>query len=219
MSLNTIFGINGVGKDTIAEQIRKNNPNVRVTSMSRLLMYILGITSNFDVRKKVGEKEYGMLEAVPQSRMIEIENSEYRQFIERFSNSKENIIFIGHLITAMRHGTNVTYLRDRLTPDWFIKCNNNLIQVVAPFELINSRRKLDSDRLRVSDISQIKEHQLLCSQEWERIKRSKLIPASRMHIVENIELSKATNELEKIIFDKDILKEGENNSKGEEYER
>ena len=25
MSLNTIFGINGVGKDTIAEQIRKNN--------------------------------------------------------------------------------------------------------------------------------------------------------------------------------------------------
>ena len=92
MSLNTIFGINGVGKDTIAEQIRKNNPNVRVTSMSRLLMYILGITSNFDVRKKVGEKEYGMLEAVPQSRMIEIENSEYRQFIERFSNSKENII-------------------------------------------------------------------------------------------------------------------------------
>ena len=49
MGLYTIFGINGIGKDTIAEELRKKNQEIEVTSMSRLLMFILGISKTYDV--------------------------------------------------------------------------------------------------------------------------------------------------------------------------
>lgn len=51
MGLNTIFGINGIGKDTVAEELRKRKPEVIVTSMSRVLMYILGISICVLVKK------------------------------------------------------------------------------------------------------------------------------------------------------------------------
>ena len=41
IGLNTIFGINGVGKDTVAEALRQRNPEIKVVSGSRLLMYLL----------------------------------------------------------------------------------------------------------------------------------------------------------------------------------
>ena len=30
MAITTLFGINGVGKDTIAENLRKKNPEIRI---------------------------------------------------------------------------------------------------------------------------------------------------------------------------------------------
>ena len=72
MAITTIFGINGVGKDTVANSLRTNNPDLLVTSISRMLMYILGITKTYDVNEKVCEEQYKMLESVPQEKMIKI---------------------------------------------------------------------------------------------------------------------------------------------------
>ena len=58
MGLYTIFGINGIGKDTVAEEIRKKRQNIEVTSLSRLLMFILGISKSYDVREKIDEEQY-----------------------------------------------------------------------------------------------------------------------------------------------------------------
>ena len=51
MGLYTIFGINGIGKDTVAKEIRKKTQDIEVTSMSRLLMFILGISKSYDVQE------------------------------------------------------------------------------------------------------------------------------------------------------------------------
>ena len=67
MGIYTIFGINGIGKDTVSEEIRKKRQDIKVTSMSRLLMFILGISKSYDVREKINEEQYKALEEIPQS--------------------------------------------------------------------------------------------------------------------------------------------------------
>ena len=38
-----------------------------------MLMYILGISKTYDVREKVTEEQYKILESIPQTQMVKIE--------------------------------------------------------------------------------------------------------------------------------------------------
>ena len=203
MALNTIFGINGVGKDTVANVLRADNPNLSVTSMSRMLMYILGITKSYDVSEKASEEQYKKLEGIPQERMIEIENTEYKKLLSELSKSDENVLMLAHLILALRHGDKINYLTDRTIPDWYVNLNASLIQLVAPFELISARRKNDLSRKRKVDISEIEYHQSLCDDEWERIKRMNPAAAERMYVVNNIGLYETADEIENLMYSGD----------------
>ena len=200
MAITTIFGINGVGKDTVANSLRDKHTDIAVTSISRMLMYILGITKTYDVSEKVCEDQYKLLESVPQDRMIEIENTNYKDLIYEIANSKEDLIVLSHLISALRHGDKVQYLTDRITPDWYVNLNQALIQLVAPFDIISNRRKNDIQRKREVSIDEIAYHQSLCTNEWERIKSMNPDSVNRMFIVNNIDLDTATNEIENIIY-------------------
>lgn len=201
MAITTIFGINGVGKDTVANSLRTNNPDLLVTSISRMLMYILGITKTYDVNEKVCEEQYKMLESVPQEKMIKIENTDYKDMLDEIASSKEDLIMLSHLISALRHGDKIQYLTDRTTPDWYVKLNQALIQLVAPSDIVSYRRKNDINRKRETSIEEIEYHQSLCTNEWERIKRVNPDTTNRMFIVNNINLSDATNEIEQIMHD------------------
>lgn len=201
MAITTIFGINGVGKDTVANSLRTNNPDLLVTSISRMLMYILGITKTYDVNEKVCEEQYKMLESVPQEKMIKIENTDYKDMLNEIASSKEDLIMLSHLISALRHGDKIQYLTDRTTPDWYVKLNQALIQLVAPSDIVSYRRKNDINRKRETSIEEIEYHQSLCTNEWERIKRVNPDTTNRMFIVNNINLSDATNEIEQIMHD------------------
>lgn len=199
MAITTIFGINGVGKDTVANSLRTNNPDLLVTSISRMLMYILGITKTYDVNEKVCEEQYKMLESVPQEKMIKIENTDYKDMLDEIASSKEDLIMLSHLISALRHGDKIQYLTDRTTPDWYVKLNQALIQLVAPSDIVSYRRKNDVNRKRETSIEEIEYHQSLCTNEWERIKRVNPDTTNRMFIVNNINLSDATKEIEQIM--------------------
>ena len=199
MAITTIFGINGVGKDTVANSLRTNNPDLLVTSISRMLMYILGITKTYDVNEKVCEEQYKMLESVPQEKMIKIENTDYKDMLDEIASSKEDLIMLSHLISALRHGDKIQYLTDRTTPDWYVKLNQALIQLVAPSDIVSYRRKNDVNRKRETSIEEIEYHQSLCTNEWERIKRVNPDTTNRMFIVNNINLRDATSEIEQIM--------------------
>lgn len=205
MGLYTIFGINGIGKDTIAEELRNKNPEIEVTSMSRLLMFIIGISKTYDVREKISERQYKTLENIPQSKMIDIENNEYRELIEKISKSDKDVIILAHLISALRLGKEIKFLEDRKTPEWFVDMNKKLIQLTAPPQLISERRQKDQRRIRTYEVDEIVKHQRLCDKEWERI-REKDSYSRKMFIVENIELNKAVKDIEEIIFDRKKVK-------------
>lgn len=200
MGLTTVFGINGVGKDTIAEGIIKNHPEIRVTSMSRLLMYSLGISKTCNINEKISEEQYKILEKTPQSIIVDIENKQYKQLLERMANSSEKVIFLSHLVSALRLEGDTKYLTDKKIPDWLIEINDNLIQLVAPVHIISERRKQDISRKREIDTYQILKHQELCSKEWQRIKMLNPDQEYKMHIVQNIDLNKAISEVEEIIY-------------------
>ena len=200
MGLYTIFGINGIGKDTVAKEIRKKTQDIEVTSMSRLLMFILGISKSYDVQEKINEEQYKALEKMPQSTMRFIEDNEYRQLLERLAKEDKDVIFLSHLITALRLGNKVEFLEDRKTPDWFVDINDKLIQLVAPAQMVAERRQRDKTRRRFYEIDEIIKHQELCTKEWERIKKKDYCTARKMSIVENIDLNQAVREVENIIF-------------------
>lgn len=200
MGITTIFGINGIGKDTIAEELRKKNKELKVTSMSRLSMYLLGISTTYDVREKITEEQYKELEMISQTKMIELENNEYREHLEKMAKSDEDVIILSHLISALRLGDKTEYLTERKTPKWFIDINQNLIQLVAPADLISDRRSKDKTRKRDAEIEQIIKHQSLCNKEWERIAQENVKARQKMHIVENINLDKAIKEIENIVY-------------------
>lgn len=202
MAITTIFGVNGVGKDTVADALRVSNPDLSVASYSRVLMYILGITNTFDVSEKVCEDQYKTLESVPQEKMILIENTDYKDLLYDLSKSNNDIIMLSHLISALRHGEKIQYLTDRLTPNWYVDLNQTLIQLVAPSTVISDRRKNDMQRKRDTSIREIEYHQSLCTNEWERIKRMNPNVATKMFVVNNIDLENTTREVENIMYNR-----------------
>lgn len=201
MGLITIFGINGVGKDTVAEKIREKNPDITITSMSRMLMYLLGISKTYDTREKISEKQYKKLENTPQEIIRNIENNQYRQLLEQLSYS-DNVIFLAHLVSALRLGNETRYLTDKQIPKWFVDINEQMIQLVAPASIISQRRKEDKSRKRNCRIEQIFEHQELCSKEWKRIRTMNPDKVKQMHIVDNIVLDETAKRIEDIIYER-----------------
>ena len=205
MSLDTLYGINGVGKDTVAERLRRSTDrNLIVTSMSRLSMYLLGITDNFDVSKQVPGEAYKQLEQVPQPEMVALENGPYRDMIGELAQGGDRALLLGHLITALHLGGSVKYLTERPTPDWYIENNSSMIQLTAPADTILQRRQLDASRgtrSRPVDISQIVQHQELCAEEWGRIENGPAKPLKGLYVVENQNLETAVAEVKDIIYE------------------
>lgn len=200
MALTTIFGINGVGKDSVANLLRETDDSLIVTSMSRLYMYILGIIDSIDSRTKVSEEQYKLLEQVPQEVMKKIDNEKLKPLLLDLAASDKNVIYISHLVSALRNGNEIIYLTDHLTPDWLISASK-LIQIVAPSNLILERRLNDKARKRSSSLDEINYHQNLCNMEWERIEKSHL--SNEMYIVENIDLYTCAEDVKKIITKKE----------------
>ncbi len=205
MSLDTLYGINGVGKDTVAERLRQSTDrNLIVTSMSRLSMYLLGITKSFDVSKPVSGEAYKQLEQVPQPEMVALENGPYKDMIGELAQGGDRALLLGHLITALHLGGSVKYLTERPTPDWYIENNSSMIQLTAPANTILQRRQHDASggvRSRPVEIGQIVEHQELCDEEWSRIENGSAKPLNGLHIVENQNLETAVAKVKEIIYE------------------
>lgn len=193
MSLDTLYGINGVGKDTVAAEIKSERAHdLQITSASRLSMYLLGITDHFDAQRKVSREQYQQLESVPQSEMIELENGPYREFIGELSSRSDRVLMLSHLVFALHLDQEVTYLKERHVPDWYIAQNDSMIQLTAsPVEVLKRRKSdaVNGERDRPSLLDQIVEHQSLCDTEWSRIENGVVLPKNGIHIVDNSVLS------------------------------
>lgn len=205
MPLNTLYGINGVGKDTVAERLRQSvDRQLIVTSMSRLSMYLLGIVKSFDVSGEVPGDAYKRLEQVPQPEMIALENGPYKEMVGELAQGNDRALLLGHLVTALHLGGSINYLTERSTPDWYIESNASFVQLTAPADIVMQRRQRDASggvRSRPTEISQIMEHQELCDQEWERIGTGLVKPSKGMYVIENRDLDTTVEEVREALYE------------------
>jgi hypothetical protein len=201
VSLHTVYGLNGVGKDTIAHELRNRNPNLVTTSESRMLMYLLGITTGFDATLKVDRSQYSQLECTPQEQIIELEQgSPMRELVGNVSADNGTVLNLSHLVFARYLDDEIDYLQ-KPKATWYVHAGDSFMNVVAPPETILKRRQADAaQRERIlKGVDEISYHQSLCDREWERIKCIAQ-PLTRFAVIENVELIKAVEQAEEVIY-------------------
>jgi len=204
MGLHTIYGVNGVGKDTVANELVCAHENTFKTSESRLLMFILGIADNYDTTHPVTRDHYKLLEETPQTRMIEIEKTDYRYLIEEFARSETTVLILSHLVFALYLDKKIKFLDERTTPDWYLDANESLIQLIAPSQTIYGRRIKDEDtrdrgQFTIEDIDM---HQQLCGRRWEKIAQQAEGTFTVTATIENICLTDAVEQTARVIYER-----------------
>jgi adenylate kinase len=195
-----MYGVNGVGKDTIANELREREPRLVTTSESRMLMYLLGIAPSFSSTYSAGREQYAKLEATPQEQIAEIEQGP--PMCELIGNLKANsspVLNLSHLIFATYLDGGVTYL-DKHKPDWYTRTGDTFMNVVAPPETILERRQGQAglrERILLGT-SEIQHHLDLCEKEWDRLQSA--APDATFAVIENIELHRAVANAERVMY-------------------
>jgi len=203
MPLHTMFGLNGVGKDTIASELREKNKNLVTTSESRMLMYLLGITDGVTTDISVGRAQYSQLESTPQEKIVELEQGgPMEELLGSIAIGKQPVLNLSHLVFATYLDGNVAYL-EKSKPEWYVKSSDVFVNVVAPSEVVLQRRIGESaTRERItSGEEEIMHHQALCDSEWDRMQTLGL-PTTRFVVVENVDLDTAVRATEEAIYGK-----------------
>lgn len=203
MAIVTIYGVKGVGKDTVAQRLHDRNPTLILSSESRVMMYVLGIARDFRSEFTPSRDQYKTLEDVLQAGEFNLEDKRYEAFIGELAAAKNDVLITSHLVYLLHLGQETSYRTDIETPEWYIKTGRAFIQLVAPSSAILQRRLVDYDlRQRpVSGIEEIEHHQSLCDVKWERLTRL-APPRTPCVIIENVDLVIAVEQAEKVLYDR-----------------
>lgn len=201
MSLYTIYGINGVGKDAVARNIQQAGiGSIEVTSSSRMLMYLLGITDTYDAFARVTDVEYHRLDSLDTAYVDEVEQAKMPELVNGFAeNRQKKVIVLSHLVVAHFLSGHTEYRFGEQTSEWYVRQNESVVQLVAPSYTIMGRREKDARwRERPLSVTQIEEHQRLCDEQWRKIGRIALaLSRPSMTTISNIDLQVATAEVVK----------------------
>lgn len=174
MSLIAIYGVNAAGKDTVANALQKNNPNIFITSEPRLLMYHLGLIPSYATNYKVERASYKQLEDTPQSVVLNLINTKYQTHLRQLKTDKETTtLLLTHLVFALNLDKKKPKYLIKKIPTWTQETFNGFINLVSPPQEIDRRRHQDENvRDRgMMEISQIAYHQRLCDEKWEELVR------------------------------------------------
>ncbi len=162
-----LYGINGVGKDTIAEEL--SLPNKVIVSRSRLLMYHLGLADGFtsDVRTEKGA--YQALERIPEERVQKIRNTDCRKSVVRISAKGKLVLYLSHLVVVKHLGKGVRYVTPEISR-WVKKEADKFAFIKAPPRNILIWRRED-ERRRPTELEQITKHQKKSLQRYQELMR------------------------------------------------
>lgn len=200
MSLITIFGVNGVGKDTIAIGFRKRNPKTFITSESRLLMHYLGIIDKYGIDDQVTKEDYKKLENTSQDQVKALTNGIYKDSLTSFSQKAHLTVLLSHLVFMLHIDKDKPVFLDEKDPP-FPELSDGLIQIKSKIEDIFSRKIKDNEkgiRERYHCATElIKKHQLLCDKKWEKIVAYR--PINTYTVINNDNIDKAVIDVEKFI--------------------
>lgn len=145
MSLVILFGINGVGKDTIAKRAAESVGSIDIISGSRVMMKGLGFDVGITSDSPVTDEMYRALELTPSDVKANMADTIFRQELISYKQANPDRIGVisSHLVIARREGNSVSFETD-LIRDWFPQTFDLLVHVTAPVDDIIERHARDS---------------------------------------------------------------------------
>ncbi len=191
-----IYGINGVGKDSIVELISEQDSRFIVISQSRLLMYHLGFTKSFLKKSKIVDGDYKKLELIPEKEISAVRNNLCYDSILKLSSSGKIILYLSHLTVARFFAKEKSFVVPEV-PNWVKEKTNGLVFIDANKRDVVSWRKKDS-RKRLNSLIGVSQQQQEEKKEWLNLTNSTNIP---FIIIKNEpdKLEKAAEELKSFI--------------------
>ena len=171
-----LYGINGVGKDTIALELSKQYKNTIIVSDQRILMYYLGLLKNYKNNIKINTEKYKALESTPRETLKKIYKTKFLETIEKIRKEYEIVFLISHLVISLHINKNkpkyldTEIINEKLSELLF--CANSIVYIKSKPEEILERRIKDrkfTGRNRPIDLKDIKHHQKLNDKKWKEL--------------------------------------------------
>lgn len=171
-----LYGINGVGKDTIALELSKQYKNTIIVSDQRILMYYLGLLKNYKSNIKINTEKYKALESTPRETLKKIYKTKFLETIEKIRKEYEIVFLISHLVISLHINKNkpkyldTEIINEKLSELLF--CANSIVYIKSKPEEILERRIKDrkfTGRNRPIDLKDIKHHQKLNDKKWKEL--------------------------------------------------
>lgn len=208
MPLIVTFGVNGVGKDTLAKELKKRHPTLELLIGSRIMLKGLGFDIKIDVGSPPPTREmYKVLEGLSEETKLAMTDNIFRETLVEFKNTGRRGILSSHLVIARRSRDNTIEFQKDLFRKWFPEVFDGFVLIEASPESIIKRQGFDKttgfrDRGELTKET-IVEQQNLTKLEWEKVKSSTK-PERRLEIF-NEDLVLVTRQLEEFYLS--LLKE------------
>ncbi len=144
MALTILFGVNGVGKDTLAAEIQKTDPAPAIISSSRVLMKALGMDVKITADFPVPFSYYQRLDALDLKVANAIYEAQFPDIIRDFKRTGKNALLLSHLCILKVDPTNGRRsFDDDFIREWFYELFDQFVLVKADASTVKSRNEHD----------------------------------------------------------------------------
>lgn len=142
MAITIIFGVNGVGKDTLANLVQKAHPEVALISASRALMKAFGLPVEITADFPVPFEYYRTLET-NEPIVNALYDTKFVDILREFKKQGRNSILLHHLcVIKLQIDGTLIYDDDVLRP-WFYELFDQFILIRTDPAIIKARQEND----------------------------------------------------------------------------
>ncbi len=172
MPLVLLVGINGVGKDTVANEIKTRWPGIKVVSGSKVFMKAAGLSVGLNTNQPASLQDYQFIEAIPADEAEQIYNTQFYQILSDLKNSSAITLLLYHLcIVKVDPKSNAISFDDSFVRDWYYDLFDCFILLHTDATQIQTRQLADATSGRrsrpVLPLTAITEQMKRSNQQWE----------------------------------------------------
>ncbi len=189
MALTIIFGVNGVGKDTLANEVQKLHPQIALVSASRALMKAFGLPVEVTADFPVPFDYYRTLE-INEPIINALYDTKFVDILRDFKNSGQDGIILHHLCVIKPQLDGTLIYDDDVLRSWFYELFDQFILIRTEPKIIKDRQEKDiqsGKRTRHGlSLAQIEEQVQRSDAQWQELcKQLKLRGLDNYYEIEN----------------------------------
>lgn len=172
MALTIIFGVNGVGKDTLANLVQKAHPEIAIISASRALMKAYGLPVEITADFPVPFEYYRTLET-NEPIVNALYDTKFVDILRAFKAKGGNSMILHHLCVVKPQIDGTLIYDDDVLRPWFYELFDQFILIRTKPAIIKDRQEKDllsGKRTRQGlSLAQIEEQVQRSDAQWKEL--------------------------------------------------